>query len=74
MIKAWDCAIANMKKGEVARVTCHPDYAYGSNGRPPLIPPNATLVFDIELIKWKGLCFDYISFVEVLEHLLFLDC
>lgn len=53
VIKAWDCAIANMRKGEQARITCAPDYAYGKAGQPPKIPPNATLIFEVELIEWK---------------------
>ena len=54
VIKAWDCAIANMRKGELARITCGPEYAYGERGMPPKIPPNATLIFEVELIEWKG--------------------
>ena len=54
VIKAWDCAIANMRKGELARITCGPEYAYGERGMPPKIPPNATIIFEVELIDWKG--------------------
>lgn len=53
VIKAWDCAVAHMRKGEIARITCAPDYAYGSSGQPPKIPPNATLIFEVELLEWK---------------------
>ena len=42
-----------MKKGQKARLTCPPDYAYGANGYPPVIPPNATLTFDVELLDFN---------------------
>lgn len=53
VIKAWEIGIGTMKKGEVAILTCAPDYAYGENGSPPKIPPNATLIFEVELLDWK---------------------
>jgi FKBP-type peptidyl-prolyl cis-trans isomerase len=40
-----------MKVGEKARFTMAPDFAYGAAGSPPKIPPNSTLVFDIELLR-----------------------
>ncbi|GJM88781.1 hypothetical protein PR202_ga05345 [Eleusine coracana subsp. coracana] len=39
VIKAWDIALRTMKVGEVAKITCKPEYAYGSAGAPPEIPP-----------------------------------
>lgn len=36
-----------MRVGEVCHITCKPEYAYGSAGSPPKIPPNATLVFEV---------------------------
>ncbi|XP_015513826.1 FK506-binding protein 59 isoform X1 [Neodiprion pinetum] len=54
VIKAWDIGVATMKRGEVAILTCAPDYAYRAAGSPPTIPPNATLKFEIEMIDWKG--------------------
>ncbi|NWJ08576.1 FKBP4 isomerase, partial [Crypturellus undulatus] len=47
VIKAWDIAVATMKAGEICRITCKPEYAYGSAGSPPKIPPNATLIFEV---------------------------
>ena len=51
MIKGWDEGVAQMKVGERAKLTCSPDYAYGANGYPPVIPKNGTLIFDVELLK-----------------------
>jgi FK506-binding protein 4/5 len=45
--------VATMKKGEVAVLYCKSNYAYGESGSPPKIPPNATLVFEVELFDWK---------------------
>lgn len=53
MIKGWDVGVATMKKGEVSRLICRSDYAYGDSGSPPKIPPNATLMFEIELFEWQ---------------------
>ncbi|XP_010256876.1 PREDICTED: peptidyl-prolyl cis-trans isomerase FKBP20-1 isoform X1 [Nelumbo nucifera] len=53
VIKAWDIALRTMKVGEVAKITCKPDYAYGNAGSAPDIPPNATLVFEIELVACR---------------------
>ncbi|KAL0106891.1 hypothetical protein PUN28_015430 [Cardiocondyla obscurior] len=54
VIKAWDIGVASMKKGEIAILTCAPEYAYGKNGSPPLIPSDATLKFEVELLDWSG--------------------
>nr|CAD7460451.1 unnamed protein product [Timema tahoe] len=54
VIKAWDLGVATMKKGEISIFTCKSDYAYGKNGSPPKIPPDATLVFEIEVVDWTG--------------------
>ncbi|XP_013403472.1 peptidyl-prolyl cis-trans isomerase FKBP4 isoform X2 [Lingula anatina] len=54
VIKAWDIALATMKVGEMAEVTCRPDFAYGDTGSPPKIPPNSWLIFEIELLGFMG--------------------
>ena len=50
VIKCWDKAVSTMSVGERAKVTCSPDTAYGKRGVGP-IPANATLHFDVELLK-----------------------
>ncbi|XP_054631220.1 peptidyl-prolyl cis-trans isomerase FKBP4 [Dunckerocampus dactyliophorus] len=54
VIKAWDIGVATMKEGELCQLICKPEYAYGCAGSPPKIPPNATLVFEVELFEFKG--------------------
>lgn len=53
VIRAWDIGVAGMKVGSKRRITCPPAVAYGAKGAPPSIPPNATLVFDVELRNVK---------------------
>ena len=43
-----------MKKGEKALLTIQPDYGYGQQGSPPIIPSNATLHFEVELLSWNS--------------------
>ncbi|KAG6333252.1 hypothetical protein ID866_5833 [Astraeus odoratus] len=51
VIKGWDEAVPKLSLGEKAILTTAPDYAYGSRGFPPVIPANATLKFEVELLK-----------------------
>ncbi|KAJ6432633.1 hypothetical protein OIU84_019801 [Salix udensis] len=50
---AWEIAVKTMKVGEVAKITCKPEFAYGSAGSLPDIPPGATLIFEVELVACK---------------------
>ncbi|KAJ1972871.1 FK506 binding protein proline rotamase rapamycin-binding protein [Dimargaris xerosporica] len=50
VIRGWDEGVTQMKVGEKCKLTCTSEYAYGSRGMGGVIPPDATLHFEVELL------------------------
>lgn len=53
VIACWTEGVQKMKPGGLARLTCPPETAYGARGVAGVIPANATLVFEVELLEVK---------------------
>ena len=53
VIRGIDEGVKLMSKGQIIRLTIPPNFGYGVNGYPPIVPPNATLTYEVELVNFS---------------------
>lgn len=54
VIEGWSQGVVGMKPGEVRQFVVPPELGFGEEGQPPVVPPNATLTFEVELFEWRN--------------------
>mmetsp|Transcript_63082 Transcript_63082/g.174846 ORF Transcript_63082/g.174846 Transcript_63082/m.174846 type:complete len:560 (+) Transcript_63082:58-1737(+) len=54
VVEGFELGVQTMKRGEIAEFTIAPRFAYDDLGSPPLIPPDTTMVFEVELLGWEA--------------------
>lgn len=58
-IPGWDEAICGLKKGAKATIFCPPEYAYGDQGFGQIVPPNSTVIFELEVLDFQESANEY---------------
>jgi len=53
VIKGWDLGVVGMRVGGKRTLVIHPEHGYGAKGAPPTIPPNSTLIFEVDVVSKK---------------------
>ena len=54
-VPGWELALPLMRVGESARLVCAPSYAFGEQGKPPRIPPNSKVTFELEMLAVRDI-------------------
>ncbi|CAM9537317.1 unnamed protein product [Discosporangium mesarthrocarpum] len=54
LIRAWEEVIPKMSVGQRIELTVQPEYGYGVNGYPPIVPAYSVLIYDIELLNFSS--------------------